>query len=194
VEFFKGGWRSAYLELERVRLARGADPSWTGTITRFDAELERMKRRFELTPAELRDPERAIPSWPQLHGLGQRLNGERRSYVEYLEAWFYRKLSLETHPTWLGIGHLMALLGSETDEEKKLYELEMMRSKHATASLALMLAILTEIEREFRFGELGELKYIWSVLISWDPDVQDYYRHVYERKIGPASIGIVNSR
>lgn len=188
VEFFKGGLRTAIRDTERLRETRGSDPSWAGILEKRDADLARMKVQFALSPIELADPVKELPSWTQLYGLASRLTGERRAYLEYLHDWFYQALSLDSHPTWLGLGKALALLGNGLDEEDRKSQLDMVRTKHATASLALVLSLVTEIEREFGFGEMADLKYVWSVLSSWDPDVRDFYSRIYVPVIGSAEV------
>lgn len=186
--FYKGGWRDAYLDTERLRRERGADPSWGPTLAVRQADLDRMKLQFALTFDEIADPEHRIESWPRLHPMIRKLKGDRASYLQYLNDWFYRTLSVEAHPTWLGLGKALTVLGDGKDQGERRAELDMVRTKGATVSLAILLALITEVERELKFGEMGDIKYVWSILSSWDPDVKDFYEHVYEPHIGPAVV------
>jgi hypothetical protein len=186
-QFLRAGWREGVRETDRLRETRGSDPSWTRIIDQNTENLKRLYTPFGITAAQAADVTRRIQPWPLIGRISEDLGGARKSYVTYLNDWFYRTLSAESHPTWYGVGHAIQLLDKRLDEGEQLHELKLYRTKQIAASLALMLALATEIDRELAFGDQEKAKYVWSILNGWDADIRDLYDHLYAPTLGSAS-------
>lgn len=188
LQFLQAGWREGVRSTERIRAARGTDPSWREVIDRNTENLKRLYKPLGITLRQATNVTHKIKPWPMLGGIANQLTGARKDYVTYLDDWHYRTLSEESHPTWYGIGQTLRLLDKRLDTATQRHELELYRSKQVAASLTFMLAIATEVDRELRFNKSEAARYAWSVLVEFDPDIQDFYDTLYRPTLGPADM------
>jgi hypothetical protein len=88
-----------------------------------------------------------------------------RIFFKYLEDWFYRELSQETHLTLPGLVKRGSLLdAAEKNTPNSDEHLEQYRAVQATMAFVLMLAICSELEHYFRFGLRDRLLVMWHML------------------------------
>ncbi|MDA8100216.1 MAG: hypothetical protein M0042_11395 [Nitrospiraceae bacterium] len=166
--YYKSGWKEYKAELDRYRLAYSADPVWTEYLRRSEQLLDALTRQFRIVPDEIRDPGR-ITWWPTPSQMAaySRLSEERQRYLQYLNDWFMRELSQDSHLSWPGLarrsGPLLArdLLADSTSSLLK------QKSDVMAVSTVLLLALLSEIEIEFHFGLVERLMYLWGILNSY---------------------------
>jgi hypothetical protein len=86
-------------------------------------------------------------------------------FFKYLEDWFYRELSQETHLTLPGLVKRGSLLdAAEKNTPNSDEHLEQYRAVQATMAFVLMLAICSELEHYFRFGLRDRLLVMWHML------------------------------
>jgi hypothetical protein len=89
---------------------------------------------------------------------------ETRTFFEYLEDWFYRELSQESHLSFPGLatraGLLEAAEKNMTDSDVHLHQY---KSVQATITFIIMLAICSEIELYFNFGLKERILVMWKM-------------------------------
>ncbi len=186
--YYKAGWREVVEETERLEAAYGSDPEWKENLAGRRELIEHGKTAFELTADEAAGLV-AIKRWPIPERMLKTLPDEsdRHVYIRYLIDWFYRTLSQEAHHSWAGLARSYPLLvpGQLPDDQRK-HHLELMRTRQVNMSLTLMMAIITELELEFRFGLNERAKYVWSILREWSEEAKDIYDRFYRPVLGSA--------
>ena len=185
--YFRSGWRELVEDTERIRTAYGSEPAWADFIKERDRAITDMRVRVGITPGEAASPS-DIPRWPIPSRMIQHSDPaiDRRDYLQYIYDWYYKRLSQHAHLAYVGIAATPLLLPGPESEES-IRTLEIARTEHVMTSLTLMLAIVTELELQLKFGYADRAKYVWAVLASWDEDPKDFYRRFYEPILGTAT-------
>lgn len=179
--FFKSGWRDSALEAERLKKLYAQDPSWAAFLSRLDKKLAATREQYGVTISEAANPRKGIAAWPIPGAMKSHrsLGRERREFIEYLYDWHYRVLSQDAHLNLIGIMRRAPLFVPKVDADERRTRLESVRTMHVTTSIALMLAIITEIEFECKFGLLERIRYVWTVVASWDEDTKQLYERFF---------------
>lgn len=187
--YYKAGWREVVEETARLVAAYGSDPEWQEHLTDRRKLIEHGKTAVELTPDEASGAV-VIKRWPIPARMLRMLpeGSDRHTYIRYLIDWFYRTLSQEAHHSWAGLAKAYPLLvsGQLADDQRK-HHLELMRTRQVNMSLTLMMAIITELELEFRFGLNERAKYVWSILRDWSDEATEIYDRFYRPVLGSAN-------
>lgn len=165
--FYRGGWREIREELSRYQEKFGSDPHWADWLCGFADLVERFKTQIGITPDEEVNLKKRIPYWPTPGQLQKdpRLSAERKKYLEYLTAWFYREMSSDSHLSLPGLARRSAplLTGDVAGLDKH-------RSDCVMVTAVLLLAVLSEIQIEAQWPDMGpRLQYVWSLVGSvWE--------------------------
>ena len=100
----------------------------------------------------------------------------------YLNDWFYRELSSASHLSWPGFAHRAAHL-LNPDEGQRQNRLRKYKSDCVMTSLVLVLALLSEIECEFRYGRSERLRYVWKLLAGFSGEADEVYKLRYADRL-----------
>jgi hypothetical protein len=183
-------WRELAEEIERFAAAYGTDPEWAEPLNERRALLQKGKVALGITEDEESGAVK-IKHWPIPSGMLRILKptDDRHRYIQYLTDWFYRRLSQEVHHSWSGLARSYPLLGpKQLSDSSREYHLELLRTRQVNISLTLMMAVITELELEFRFGLNERAKYVWSILRGWSDEARDVYDHSYAPILGTADV------
>lgn len=179
--YLKSGWRELSQEHDRYRQTYGTDPAWSEWLSKQAAFVDQMKVDWQITPEEQANPSK-ITWWPnpgQMKGHKQTAQ-IRTDYLSYLNDWFYRELSADSHLSWPGLARrAMHFLNKNREQQDR--DLGKFRSDCFTVTIALVLALLSEIQVELRYDLQERLKYIWGVLNPGFLMVRELYEYRYER-------------
>jgi hypothetical protein len=178
--YFRSGWREIREEHDRTRERYGSDRNWAGWLTGHATMVKTLQEQLGISEAEAENP-RLIKWWPT---PGQMKNDsgtsqDRRDYLSYLNDWFYKQLSAESHMTWPGLVMRSAPLMPRSEAAGHKWKLEKQRSDNFGVAVVLMLTLLSEIELELRYGLDARLKYVWGVLNSYYGMAKELYEHRY---------------
>jgi hypothetical protein len=166
--YFKADWRESRLELNRYQAAYGADPNWQDWIGRLTAYCDSGISLLGLSPTEIAQP-RKIPYWPnpgKMPNYGSNSTSVAspvRQFLRYLHDWFYADMSQQSHLGGSGLAKRAGvLLHPERAAER---DAAFVKSKRANVgqTVALMLALATEIEVYFDFGLRERVNYVWGL-------------------------------
>lgn len=183
--YFKAGWRDEKLEFLRHRAEYGSQEAWKEWLAKFSAHCDTGVAELGISSTESSNPE-GIERWPP---PGQMVNyrikkGEElpasRQYLKYLNDWFYRDLSTQSHLGGLGLMKRGGFL-LNYDRHDRETEARLQRFKHnqVGAALTLVLALASEIEAELKFGLAERARYVWAVLLDAIPLSKDLYDKRY---------------
>jgi hypothetical protein len=186
--YFRAGWVDA-VEEYRQRVDRyGSQPGATTWVKGHLAWLDLHDLDLKITPAEKLDPRSALKRWrAQSKGKGffpnpgsmylTTLDPWRRSFLVFVNDWFYGKLSQDSHLSYLGLarrGGVLADVGP-SERDRDLY-----RSGVALTALALYLAVLSEAAQFVGLpAEKQRLRKVWEHTLAALP-VNELWKERYE--------------
>jgi hypothetical protein len=189
---FKSGYRENCRELENAEKYHQHDPKWHAYIDDLKKELVRLQPELKLTPDEIKDPLKKIKQWPSPQEMRKQLDFGAVSkslvqFLEYIDSWIYRVFSCESHISLPGLIERMKVMsadvakeifGEETD--KRIEDIILNhRNLQMHYTIALMLAIATEVHIHFKFTESYEFLYVWNFFIKSSATFEDLYARRY---------------
>lgn len=184
--YFQKGWQELTQENALLNEAHGGDPKWDRYLVARIEHANGFGLMSGLTVGENGElTGRIKPGYPSNPG---RLTSpsekklfkhiERSNYCVYLGKWFYAALSQESHLTFAGVGRqLPVVLGNMTGRDREI--IVRRKSIAVGTMLTLLLAILSEIESEFGYGEKQKLIYLWTLLVAHSDESKDLYMRRY---------------
>jgi hypothetical protein len=187
LQFYKGGWRENWEEYQRSLGRHQNNKDWAEWLTGFGKYLEEAAAQYGVTAADKTNPG-TIPYWPIPGRMlkDKSLSPERASLMAYLNDWFYKSLSSQSHASLPGlVMRAVALLPSD-DPERRQWHFEKQRSDQILVTCLLCLAFVSEIEIEFRFGLVKRTQYIWRILVEHFGMARELYIPWYEDRLHAA--------
>ncbi|OGL15698.1 MAG: hypothetical protein A3K12_12325 [Candidatus Rokubacteria bacterium RIFCSPLOWO2_12_FULL_71_19] len=159
--YYRGGWRESIEEDRRLRERYGEAPDWRDWLERNRERLGSMQAELKITEAELAKPA-LVEYWPtpaQMKG-----SDETNAFFRYLDAWFYRQFSQQSHLSYPGLAARGANFLRKPDDPVKEGIWLKARSDAVGHGVILLLAYLTEINSYFEFGLRDRCAYLWGLL------------------------------
>jgi hypothetical protein len=168
--YSKADWRETRLELDRYRAEYGNLADWQEWLGRVAKYCDTGIKSLGLSTAEVEQPS-AIPSWPNPgammnYGLSSKSAiPPGRAFMRYLHDWFYADLSQQTH---LGGSGLAKRAGYFLYDLRNGPRREMLLTNYKYSqvgqTVALILALASEIEAHFKFGLRQRALYVWGLV------------------------------
>jgi hypothetical protein len=162
----KAGWRELKEFNVKAHASYGADPLWKDYLEGHDLLVSTAKGWWQVTPEEEASPKK-IAYWPlpsQMVKLAT--TSEVKSYLRYLDDWFYRELSQDSHLSWPGLTRRAAFLLIPHPQDEDYARLSKQKSNVLVTTIIMLLATLSEIEGALHFGFSEHLRYLWTVINS----------------------------
>jgi hypothetical protein len=198
VWFYKSGWLEWKEAYDRYKRDYGNLPEWEDFITKLSYYVDSPPSFLHLSQEETRDPIRNIGYWPNTPGkILKRFQKDHSdslsiSFINYLNDWFYRELSGQTHLNMHGLlergmyfskDTFVSLFGDEA-EAKMQQEFDKFRNDQIWVAITLMLSMMSEIEAHFHFGLDQKLKYLWGIAASYSGKAKEIYNRRYSNALG----------
>jgi hypothetical protein len=160
--FEKAGWRAMLEDLQRYRSAYGSDPAFSEYIGRLEKHIENGKTFFRLTADEIANPT-TIDRWPLPSRMKKHTtNPDLAAHFQYLEDWYYGNLSQDAHVSWLGfVRHTAGML--DLVDRDLTDDLQREKLRVVSMTCTLLLALVSEIEMNLKFGLAGRVKVLWGI-------------------------------
>lgn len=180
--YYRSGLRD--MEQNHARFVRryAKEPTWSAwlatsadRVARWRAELSRLPQVLSTAASQKR--------WPRLNAMKKELHSdERRAFLNYLDEWHYGDLSQFDHARWAGLNRATAfLLVTERDDpENHARHVAKRRSDIYLDATLFLLALLSEVEAELRYGHSSGLRYVWGVLMIDFGVAAEIYKQRYE--------------
>jgi hypothetical protein len=181
--FMRAGWRELHEKLTRMRDQYGADPQWTSYLAEFGAMVTSERQRWGVSDAEAANP-RSVIYWPTPAKMISAASlDETKQYLQYLNDWFYRELSQDSHLSWPGLWRRGAyfLFEKPTDNQRAI--LNKVRSDVVSTAVILLVGILSEIELIVRFGLTTRLRYMWGLTNPLMEDAREIFEMRYANQL-----------
>lgn len=195
----KTGYVEKLRELDHCVTYHGTKTHWAPYIADLELRIKRLETSLNLTPREVAKPYSTIGGGPtpgQLRDIlkNNRPGSTRLAFLEYIKTWLYRELSGQTH---LNIVELVETsifyfndearerLGVENWEEERNRRLDEYRQTQISLTITLMLAISTELDLYFNYGQRERLLYLWTILIEYSDATRDLWETEYQARLSP---------
>ncbi|HEV7920010.1 MAG TPA: hypothetical protein VGR02_04380 [Thermoanaerobaculia bacterium] len=181
--YVRAGWREMEEKRSRFQSAYGSEPSWHEYLSSYGAVVAEDRELWSISDAEIADLKR-LKYWPTPGKMSEACaSEERRKYLRYLNDWFYRELSQDSHLSWPGLwrrgGYF--LFPKPSNEERTI--LEKVRSDNLSIAVILLLALISEIELELRLGLADRAKYVWGILVPYAGEAKEIYDLRYNGRL-----------
>jgi hypothetical protein len=184
--FLVGGWTDQNRAHRLFRDRYGTEAEWKTWLDACEANIKQTEDHLVgITDAERKSPTKPpLGYWPNPGKMGNKdcaiRDPGREAFLKYVNAWFYKWLSGDSHLSLTGLlnrgGYLLPLAAAVDPEE--LYRLT--RSRFVLTALTIYIALLSEISSELALApELARLREIWKKLVVW-PDAADLYGKRYD--------------
>ena len=188
--FRESDWRESRLELERYVAEYGNLPEWKNFLEDFAKACDMGLALTNLSSAQIANP-RALRTWPNAgamvnHGVSPNAPlPPVHAFMKYLNDYFYIDLSQQAH---LGGWGMTKRGGFLIDEIRNLPGTEAQIKKYRygqiAQSVALVLALASEIEMHFNFGLRQETLFVWNVAAPVIVVVNEVYQKRYRILLG----------
>jgi hypothetical protein len=162
--YHKSGWREHEERYFRYKEMYGSDPEWSQYLDELRRAQEAGKKIWGISTAEASNP-KSIPYWPiPSQMIPAAKTPPTRDFFRYLQDWFYRELSQESHLSSPGLATRGSLLeAAEKNMPDSEEHLQHCKSVQATMAFVLMVAICSELEQHFNFGLRDRLLVMWRM-------------------------------
>lgn len=184
-EFSRRGWKEDFDRTQRYLAAYGSDPWWRPYLDQMASEEMRVRAMLAIQQDEIP----GIRRWPTLGAMISKNEKEpdrvrddsRRAVLTYVNDWFYRELSQDTHLSPPGLYRRAELLLLEsrlwTHEHRET--LDQLRSEVYMVGMMLILSIASELQNELKFGMGERLRRLWSRLCVHSKMFEELYGFRY---------------
>jgi hypothetical protein len=191
IEYGQRGWIEDHRRAEQHRTRYSDDPASGPFLTRLAAEEQRVKSLLDISDEEVSKLKR----WPRLVDMISRTRpnhpdrikaADRRSFLEYLDHWFYAEFSRDAHLSGPGLYRRGELLLTERRlwTEQQWHRVQVIRSDYLIAGTALMLALAAELACELNFHDVAvRIAGVWERLSFHSPMTWELYRIRHRARI-----------
>lgn len=193
VEFARRAWKEDNERGQRYRKRYGNDASWAEFFAHLDRRDAEVRSALQISDEDAQ----ALRRWPTLGAMisknvkeKDRLRDDaRRAYLVFLNDWFYKDFSSDTHLSPPGFYRRAELVLRESrlwNEQERLAQ-GILRTKALVAAIGLLLAMSAELEHELGFGMGERIVRIWSRLNYYSPDLRELYEERARDLLAPVA-------
>ena len=105
---------------------------------------------------------------------------ELRDFFQYLQDMFYKHFSKAIHLSRYGLYVMVApILAKEFENREDI--IKKTRSDCAFHNITLVLALLSEIEKIYNFGQKEKLKYLWHLIGEYYGETKEVFDKRYKK-------------
>jgi hypothetical protein len=185
--YVASGWDEFDRLHTRMAAAHGDDPDWTGWLAQHKEHVDWLHDQVDLRYLAMKPTQRRFPhpgAMLTLKGKGDVLvlqHAERRALLRFMNDWYYRELSADSHMSLLGVWRTgAALLPTRREAHDADVYSDAYRARLYRPLVALYLALLSQVAIELRFPfEAQRLLNVWK---HFEParEVQQLFAQRYE--------------
>lgn len=184
-DFSRRGWKEDYDKTQRYFAAYGSDSWWKPYLDQMTSEELRIRTMLGIKNEDVGKLRR----WPTLGAMVSKnekepdrvCDDDRRALLTYVNDWFYRELSQETHLSPPGLYRRAEVLLVEsrlwTDEHRDT--IDQLRSDIYMVGMMLLMSIASELQNELRLGLAERLVRLWSRLSLHSRMIEELYNFRY---------------
>lgn len=177
--YHEAGWRELEEASDRLKSLYGDREDWQAKIREQESNVKQLATVWKI-PVRPVDNLASLSRWPT---PGQMLKGGKfspddKAFLTFLQDWFYREFSQDAHISGAGAVRIFSklLLGDGQGREETLKK---HKSANVLVSVALLLAICSEMNDIDKFNRGQSLAYLWSVLAQEMKIVDELFQMRY---------------
>jgi hypothetical protein len=184
--FYEADWRELRLELDRFTNEYGHLEEFQKFLKDLTEHCNTGIAHANLSPGQASEPAK-LRSWLNPGAFWS--NGispkdplpPNRAFMKFLNDYFYIDLSQQAHLSAWGMVKRAGFLVDEVHQQASNIELLLKKNRYAQLgqTVALVLALASEIEAHFTFGLREQAKYVWAVASPAIFVVEELYRKRY---------------
>lgn len=188
--YYRAGWREMAERYALYKERYSEEPAWRKWLEDYSRYLEWTRADWGITDTEAADL-KSIQWWPIPTQMKKHsdISEASRRFFDYLEAWFYRELSQESHLSYPGLAHRGSTFLRERDDPLKENAWRKKRSDAVSYAIVLLLAFLSEVNSLCGFGLHGRCLYLWGVLREYLPIAEELYSERYRLLLESGGLG-----
>lgn len=181
--YHRAAWREERLEFDRYMAEYGDLPEWQEWLGRLKAHLNFGVSFLGLTPQDVANPSK-MRAWPNAGAMPSYRQSSKapvppgRSFMKYLDDWFYKDLSQQAHLGGTGLMKRASVLLYDRHDPERERALKKNNYFWWGQTITLTLALASELEAFFDFGLRERLQYIWGLTVP----VVVVAKEVYEKR------------
>ena len=183
--FHHSGWRELKELLDVLRARYGSQAKWKPKLMQLQESLEHLRRAHRISNRVAENP-RTIVYWPTaMQMLSQKndyLGRRSRRFLGHLTL-RYQNLSQDHHMSGAGIIRVYAKLLIDEMDERRGPILKELKTNNVMLAVAIVLAILSEINDICRFDRGQALAYCWGILAENRDEAQEMYNLRYRSMV-----------
>jgi len=174
---------------DRYKAEYGDRGEWTDWFKGYGEHIESTRVEWGVTEEEAADLTK-IQYWPIPSRMMRHrdIKEQTRTFLEYLDAWFYRTLSQAAHLSFPGLAHRGAPLLVNPGDEREA-RLTKRKSQAVFTTITIVLALASEMEHLLQFGLGVQLAFVWTVLVEYWEEADDLYKMRYAQFLKNAGGG-----
>jgi hypothetical protein len=182
MDYELSAYRDARKECDKYYGRFGADPKWHAYFDSIRDLHKTMEAYLNITPAQKANPE-LIPYWLAPYKM-LKMSTKSHDYLAFLEKWLYDETSSQAHLKAVGLHSFAGFILSDFAEENQKKPLERNIEgyifRHFSRTLAIVLAIVTEIDVFCSLGNRLKLAETWALLGGYAEEASDIYKERYQ--------------
>lgn len=173
--YLRSGWREATEHHARLTARHGNEPEWTDWLAGYRKWIDAHDSDLGIGVAEKSNPQSVL--WFPNPGKMMRkaTNPATRDLLGYLNDWFYRSLSADSHLSYIGLANRGGILAGASDAVQ-----ESVRHLVFLTAVTLYVALLSEVIVAARLPyETKRVHGMWQQLLPY-PSAQELWQKRYE--------------
>lgn len=183
--YVASGWRELSEQHALLVEKHGANPEWTEWLNRHAAIVAGWESDANLSPAEKANP-KLVKYWPNPGKMVGRQpdfaikDPVRLAFGRYLNDWFYKHLSGDSHLSLSGLANRGGLLADGGDPGERARVLTLYHSHAVFTTMSLYVAFLSELAGQFKLElESSRLTAVWKHIRRW-PEAAELCKERYD--------------
>jgi hypothetical protein len=189
--FYESGWRETKEQMEREKAVYAGLPEWQEYLQNLERIVQMGISQFSITPDKISDLKK-IKYWPNPGKMVQHPAMPQtgaRQFLQYMNDWFYRELSSQTHLSSHGI-QMVGMLAIRRDygpvvqKQIESEQFESFRAQQVTRTAISVLCVVTEVNQTFALKLDNELKGLWADLVESIPESLEVFDKRYAAFFG----------
>jgi hypothetical protein len=167
--FWESDWKETHLELDRYIREYGHLAEWQTWLAQLTEHCNNGLAHAKLSPTQAADP-KALRSWPNPGAISNYGVSPAaplspiQAFMKWLNDYFYIDLSQQAHlGGWGMVKRAGFLLDEIRDDPNTEVVLKKLRYAHIGQTVAMVLALASEIEFHFNFGLRQQALFVWNV-------------------------------
>ena len=187
--YHKAAWREERLEYDRYVAEYGHLPEWQEWLGRLKAHLDFGVSFIGISREEVANPSK-MRSWPNAGAMPSYALSPKasvppgRSFMKYLNDWFYKDLSQQAHLGGTGLMKRASVLLHDRHDPERERALKKNQYFWWGQTITLTLALASELEAYFDFGLRERLRYLWGLVVPVVVVAKEVYDKRYAELLG----------